>query len=765
MPESTLEKYKSAIRIIEVDEATYKDTHKPFTPTFINYMFGNNGSGKSTLAKAIASGRGITFAPGTTAADYKLLVYNQDYINNSVRSYHNLPGVFTINSTNVEIQAQIDHKRAKLKEAEDSFSKLNEKKLEKEGKQKQLLKELQDKCWELTTDIRTNFDKTQIGKKQKKLLADELMRHARIEGNIAELKRMYDSSYSAEAKSYPLFNNIGDTSALDSLAGNDILSTAIVNAAETNLATFLKDIGATEWVRQGHEEFHKKANGACPYCSRPLDKDFELQLLSSFDDRYQQNLQKLNDFLESYKAAANTILIPLQNIPQDIYPEIDIRTYNDKLAALKGTIASNISKINSKIAEPNRIITLDSTSDLLSNLSEIINEFNALIQANNEIVATGPQKKTECTKAVFDHMAFMLKDVLDEYKNTNDQLLREIKELDENITAAKSAAENLTGDIRTLNSQTVETETAMQNINAMLKSSGFTGFELRPHSNSSYNRSYEIIRCDTGRVADNLSEGEKNFIAFLYFYHQVFGSDTEDNVNTNKIVVIDDPVSSMDSSSLFIVATLTRKMIEVCRNTVDNRDAVISGNFIKQIFILTHNTYFHREVTHAYANCWDFVSFYLIRKINNKSMVKLCDAVDPDRPTTSRINVNPVKNAYAALWEEFKEVQSTIPLMNVIRRILEHYYLQLCGFEGVTLRKVILEEHKEEFTHDEFGNEDYTKYDIASSMLSYISNNSFGINDGMNYVDEVIDPELCRIVFRMIFDCTHQEQHYKMMIR
>lgn len=763
MPDN--QKFKSEIREINLNIGTYKDTNKPFCPTFINYIFGNNGSGKSTLAKAVKSGDGITFAPGHTIADYKLLVYNQDYIDNSVHSYHNLPGVFTINSTNVEIQAQIDRKRTELEEAQGNFSQLNEKKQEKEGAEAQLLKVLQDKCWETTTDIRVAFDKTQNGKKNKRLLAEELMRHARIERDVAELKRMYDSSFSAEAKSYQLFNDVGDATALDSLAGNDILSKAIVNAAETDLATFLKDIGATEWVRQGHEEFHKKANGACPYCSRPLDKDFELQLLASFDDRYQQNLQKLNAFLESYRAAAKALLIPLQNIPQEIYPEIDTRTYNDKLAALKGTIASNIGKISNKIEEPAKTITLESTSGLLLELSEIINGFNALIQSNNDIVSAGPRKKVECTKAVFDHMAFMVKEALDEYKTANDQLVDDISELDGKITDAKNTAEDLAGEIRMLNSQTIETETAMQNINAMLKSSGFTGFELRPHSSSSFNRSYEIIRCDTGRVAENLSEGEKNFIAFLYFYQQVFGSDTEDSVNTNKIVVIDDPVSSMDSSALFIVATLTRKMIEVCRNTVDNRDAVIPGNFIKQIFILTHNTYFHREVTYAYANCWEFVSFYLIRKINNKSIVKLCDAVDPDRPTTSRINVNPVKNAYAALWAEFKEVQSTIPLMNVVRRILEHYYLQLCGFEGVDLRKVILEDHKDEFTHDESGNEDYSKYDIASSMLSYISNNSFGINDGMNYVDEVIDPDLCRTVFKMIFDCTHQEQHYKMMIR
>lgn len=37
----------------------------------------------------------------------------------------------------------------------------------------------------------------------------------------------------------------------------------------------------------------------------------------------------------------------------------------------------------------------------------------------------------------------------------------------------------------------------------------------------------------------------------------------------DKIVVIDDPVSSMDSSALFIVSSLVREMIEVCHNNFD----------------------------------------------------------------------------------------------------------------------------------------------------------------------------------------------------
>jgi hypothetical protein len=66
------------------------------------------------------------------------------------------------------------------------------------------------------------------------------------------------------------------------------------------------------------------------------------------------------------------------------------------------------------------------------------------------------------------------------------------------------------------------------------------------------------------------------------------------------------------------------------------------------------------------------------------------------------------------LWDEYKEVKSAVPLMNVIRRILEYYFLQLCGYEGSTLRKVILVEGKAKgYYKDENGNDNEEKYQLG----------------------------------------------------
>ena len=771
-----MDKIKSEIVEIHVDEATYKGTGTVICPTYINYFFGNNGTGKSTIAKVIKEGSGLVFAPGKTASDYCFHIFDQDFINNNMHSYHNLPGVFTMNAVNKEIQDKIDGLTAKRTESGKRRSEAATGEDKKKKAKDALLKQLYQDCWDKTSDLRKEFDKTQEGKKKSRQFTEEVQSHQPEEQNLDELRRLYDSAYSSTARRYPLFSSIENTDVLDTLPGSDILGFAIVNSANTPFADFLKAVGSTEWVRKGHKEYHSTSNGKCPYCSQDLPDNFEEMLRTSFDDQYQTNLARLDVFLTAYREAANALFAPISKIPDDLYPAIDVKPYREKIEALKNAIALNIERIKEKKLDPAKSVELEPVAHLLQELSTIIEGYNKLINDNNAIVAAGPRKQSECKNAVFSHMAFVLKDVLEAYGRSNLSLQTEIDVFHSKVETEDAILLQIETELRTLSTQTVETETAMNNINIMLKDSGFQGFEVRPATEEITKPdgttevitpmppiNYAVVRTGTGKVAENLSEGEKNFIAFLYFQQLVFGSEGSDGSARDKIVVIDDPVSSMDSSALFIVGAQIRKMVEICRNNADNRNAVVAGNFIKQLFILTHNAFFHREVTYPHANRYEFVSFYLVKKAANRSSVKLFEEVNPECPT-EKINVNPVKNSYAALWEEYKEVTSGIPLMNTIRRILEYYFLQLCGYDGSLLRQRILEEHKNDFAADAQGREDYTKYDLASAMLSYIASNETGFNDGMHYVDDYMDTQLCRDIFKMIFKIMGQEQHYNMMM-
>lgn len=757
-----MNKIPSEIIRIDLSDASYKGTNAcPEHLTYVNFFFGNNGTGKSTIAKAIQSGAGVTYAPGRAFKDYLPLVYNQAFIDVNFHNYHNMPGVFTLNAKNDAAQRQIDELTGARGVERKAVTTATEEHGKKATARAKLQKDFYKECWDREEAFRTEFERTQAGKGKSKQFTEEVLQHKPKDTDTEVLRRLYDSAYSDTAKKYARFTAIAETTVLDSLDGSGILSTVIVNSANTELASFLRDIGATQWMRQGHDTYSEHADGRCPYCGRGLDETFEQTVIDSFDNKYQENLRCLDEFLTLYRKTANDLYVPLGTFPSEVYPKIDTKPLTDKLAVLKAAIQSNIEAIREKKEEPTKVVALTETAPVLAALNEIVNGFNALIDANNAIVDAGPGKRAECTDLAFSLLAFRLKDIIAAYKKSDAALDNEIAGFENEIKTHREALEKINVSLKAARSDTVETETAKDSINLMLRDSGMQGFSLEPKHGVDH--VYEVRRPD-GSIAENLSEGEKNFIAFLYFYHLVYGSESADGETRDKIIVIDDPVSSMDSSSLFIVSTLVRQMIEVCRNNADNRNRTVEGNFIKQIFILTHNAYFHREVTYSYVSKYEYVSFYLIRKLDSKSSIKFSDDVNPKVPT-ERMNVNPVKNSYAALWDEYKEVKSSVPLMNVIRRILEYYFLQLCGYEGATLRQAILVRGKAEGKFkDVNGNDDEEKFQLASAMLAYINAGSIGMNDGLDFIEECLNAAECRNIFEMIFAAMNQKQHYDMMM-
>ena len=757
------EKISSEIIRLAPNEATYKDCGVCITPTLINFFFGNNGSGKSTIGKTIKVDSGVTWRSGKSVSDYTIHVYNQDYITANLSSYHNLPGVFTVNEVNAEIQRKVEEKYAEKKAAADAFKAATNEKKKKQDALDQAFATFQTECWDNTTDIRTAFRSTQTGKMQKKSFAEEVLlrNESAQEHDVDALKRLYDVAYSADAKRYAEFTTILDSTVLDTLAGRAILGEIIVSSADTPFAQFVKAINATTWVQQGHSQFHGAVKGKCPYCQQDLPTTFEDDIRACFDAQYQESVNALGEFCESYKNAANALFIPLQRTPAELYPGIDLTPYTDKLAAIKGVISANLQLIAEKKNDPSKVVAIEDVAPMLDELAAIIEGFNKLIRENNAVLDEKPRKQAECKTAVWEHIAFMLGDEVSRYKASKAALEREMSTLTATIAAQRSAEADIAREITELNKGYINTSATIDSVNMLLRDSGFQGFSIREKPDTP--NVYEVVRPD-GTIAENLSEGERNFIAFLYFYHQIKGSESADGGQKEKIVVIDDPVSSMDSSALFIVSALVREMIEVCANNAIGGDPVASDRYIKQIFILTHNAYFHREITYNRVRDYQFVNFYLITKVDNKSGIRICVKKNPD-VLTEKINYNPVQNSYAALWEEYRDVTTPIPLMNVIRRILEYYFLQLCGYDGATLRQRILKDNKDKFIkRDESGKEDYTQYQMVSAMLSYINANSVGINDGINFVDDCVDIEQTKETFRMVFVLMNQEQHYEMMM-
>ena len=754
-------KIPSAIANITLNRATF--TNVPIDElTFVNFFYGNNGAGKSSIAHAIEEDDGVVWADGKSAADYDVLVYNQDFINDNFVNYGDLKGVFIFGEEDVEAKKKIAALTDEKKKKTDEKTATDDEYKKKNAGVDAALVQFQDTCFSKTADIRKRFEKCMDGKKQKKNFADAILQEkSPKEYDLSELERLYNIAFDDTAIAYGEFKKAGVTT-YGSLPGKDLLDKPIISSSDTPFARFLKALGrtASDWVRDGHTHFTGTAGGKCPYCQQKLPANFESEIAACFDAQYQQDIRDLGQFRDAYDRETAEIIRALKANATDVMASVDLRAYREKLVLLESNFEINRQRIAEKAKEPSKTISLEDTDTLLLEIGAMIDDINKLIKTNNDVVAEKKSSKAKCKMEIMQHLAFMLASEVTGYQAEVARLKKEIEDVTEQGKKLKAEIADLTREISDLNKHNANTEAAIDSINKILQDSGFQGFSIR--AKEGVENVYEIVR-ENGDVAENLSEGERNFIAFLYFYHRVRGSMNSEELK-EKIVVIDDPVSSMDSTALFIVSAIVREMINVCRNNTEYLNPQVPGDYIKQLFILTHNVYFHREVTYQQVGYYNCTSFYMIRKNDNVSTVKLCKRQNKEIPSEEE-NYNPVQNSYAALWDELRDLHSTIPALNVMRRILEYYFLQLCGYEGSDLRSIVLEkkENREKFIKQVEGEKpDMTDYQLASSLLAYI-NNPNGISDGLNYVEDCEDAEAYKRVFQIIFDALGQSQHYKMM--
>ena len=785
------EKLVVGIQQLNISAATYHNVE--IKPTYVNFFFGNNGVGKTTIAREIAGLRtpangvaggdvpqNAVFEPGKTNRDYNILVYDQDFIRDNFRQLENLPGVFMVDEEGIRQVDELNTVKENKRQNDKEYGELIKLRDQRKGLMDKLEATLEKNCWTISKPIRERFPEAMMSgtKTMKGFLSKVRTIHEPVGHKVEDLEALYDTAFDKNAKSYSLFNKVADISIMEKTPGVNLLSSRIVSSSDTDFARFIKVINASDWVRQGHEKFYNTPENKCPYCQQPMPASFEKNLADCFDDQYKREVDELGNLLQAYKRNGNDLWMILKNNLKEENPKIDVTKYKEKMVALKELINSNIQKIEQKIKEPGSEVSLTPIAPCIEELNSMIDSFNLKINENNSIVKTVRSKKVECTEQVWELLAWMVWTAIEENKRDFTKAYSDYEKFNAEAKKKYAYSLSLAEKITELNKHTINTEEAINNMNQMLRDSGFQGFSIKEHPD--YKNQYQIIRED-GSVAKELSEGERNFIAFLYFCNLVHGNGSTvdaqkmvtgngENVITDgrdmrdKIVVIDDPVSSMDSSSLFIVSSLVRRMIAICLNNVTLGEKQERGDYIKQMFILTHNAFFHREITVNQEKNYLRVSFYLITKYDNESRIKPCVTQNKEK-AAEQMNYNPVQNSYAALWMEYVEVKSSLTLKNVIRRILEYYFIQICGYDGQTLQERILIENRKLFVtiNEETGEEDSSELRMVAAMINYITSDVFGVNEGFHFIDDSIAPEIYRDITRRIFKAMGQPQHYEMM--
>lgn len=186
-----MKKIPAIIKSLCINNATYSLTPVTITPTFINFFYGNNGSGKSTIAETLKNSSGITWSNNIASQDCKLYVYNADYIEANLANYDNLPGVFTFNEENIQIQNQINDLTKQKEKLVEENCQLSAAKNNKKDERIKIQSSFEENCWSKTQTIRNDFRQTVMGKLKKSTFAEEVLQdHNAVNYDLSQLKNL-----------------------------------------------------------------------------------------------------------------------------------------------------------------------------------------------------------------------------------------------------------------------------------------------------------------------------------------------------------------------------------------------------------------------------------------------------------------------------------------------------------------------------------------------------------------------------------------------
>ncbi|MBG6233791.1 wobble nucleotide-excising tRNase [Pedobacter sp. CAN_A7] len=705
----------------------------------INFIYGSNGSGKTTFTKYLFAPESYKDCRTTWVNDQpvKLLIYNKDFRERNFGK-GNIDGVFTLGQATKEEAEKIEELKARRKVL-----------LVEGGTKRETLKKMTETQLELDNDFRDsvwaavykkhepNFKEGFRGyiNNKESFKSKFLDENQKNKSKLLDLEKLQGYAQTIFGNK-PILQStliIFEFDKINEIEQDDIWSKKIIGKSDINIANLIQKFNMNDWVNHGRSFL--QGDHTCPFCQEEtITFEFRKQLEDYFDETFIADTKKVKNLEEDYSLFSSNLLNVLHEIEinekANKNSKLETELFSAYLKTLDTQFQHHNNLIKAKLKEPSRCIEIGSTTEQLGNIINVLEAANKAINQHNTIVNNFEKSKAELIGNIWQYVindfstttqSYLSKSIngqkgIDGMQAKIDKLLKEYSEVNADII---NRSKNLTS-----------VQPSVDQINLTLKSYGFNNFMIVP-SNIETNK-YQIQREGGEMAVNTLSEGEITFITFLYFLQLTKGSVTEDNISEERILIVDDPISSLDSSILFVISSLLRVII---------KDVKADKGNIKQLILLTHNVYFHKEVSFISSKIKECknTNYWILRKHQKHTCVQ------------SFLMINPIQSSYELLWKEIKNRGecSTISIQNTMRRILENYFKILGGIsEDNIVEKFTIPEEKE----------------ICRSLMLWINDGSHSMPDDLfiEKQDDVIEKYFD--VFKSIFIHTKHDQHFDMMI-
>ncbi len=715
----------------------------------INFIFGANGSGKSTISSFLDNKSDARFSNSTiewTGESHEIIeVYNKAFRQNNLQQ--DIKGIFTLGNATIEeireverLKSELEQKKIKLESHQASYrKKMDIEKPEIESQFKndawnQILKRNETDFQKAFEGFRGSKDKF-IYELKKRI--ENISSHTGKVCNKQDLQKRAESLFSSKPERCDKFilNLEKQKLGLSEIRFHTIWDTVITGSEDVDISALIKELNNSSWVSQGRK-FVMPDSKKCPFCQKEtIDDEFRLKLQLFFDNEYKRKVDLMTSLLENYTNLSKQIIDSIEDSILDkdyslLISKLNIENFTIKKELLRAIFEENERNIEEKISFPEKRISITDVSDSINEIENLITEANTLIDLHNKLVDQRVIEEVNLRDDVWSTCIDEADPLIKKYK-------KDISDIEKAISGIKKTRDNLKAEVDILAKKIEEKEKnitgvqpSIDAINQSLRAYGFTNFSIQPAEDKD---NFYCIKRDDGTYATNtLSEGEETFLSFLYFMQKVKGSTDQAHVSDKKIIVLDDPISSLDSTILYIVGAMVKDLSIQIQNGEGD---------VTQLFVLTHNVFFHKEASFINGRTQELkdVNFWMIRKNAGISTI------------TAYGMKNPISTSYELLWKELKEDTgaSLISVQNIMRRIIENYFGMLGGKRDDILVK------KFENTEDKI---------IAKSLLFWINDGSHSIPDDL-FIDSYTDAiPRYKDVFRGIFEKSGNIAHYNMMM-
>jgi wobble nucleotide-excising tRNase len=720
--------------------ASFKNIAVLETDKKVNLIYGLNGTGKSTLSNFFHKQSEEIYKEASIEgldSNHEILVYNQTFIRENFFESESLKGIFTLSKSNRDAKTKITNAQKEIKKFEAEKG-IKNKELEKEktsiNKKQESTK---DTVWKIKTDYSGGDRVLEFCLDGYKGSKDTLFKHiaeltkptVKPAKSIDNLKNDLQSISGDNAQNYSELPQI--TFASQNVEKETLFNKQIIGNENSTVSQLIKELGNPDWVKSGLQYLPTEPtqeNARCPFCQEKTISNILIDNLKNyFDASYEADIDSLKSFLEKYSQA-------ILSIPNKSFFEANpkFETYKKdfeiKYNGFVKAIENNKKLIEDKIKTPSISVTLTNSIKSLQELNEVIQKINALVAEHNKNIEQKETVKSNIKKSFWEIMRW-------EYDQTISAFISDEAQLRKNMAAINNDLQNIETKIIKQNEiiveqqkHTVNVEEAVTNINSGLIDLGITDFKIEKHPENMYKITREQ---NDNKIFSSLSEGEKMIISFLYFIELCRGKKDVTETDKKKIIVIDDPISSLSHIYIFNVGRLIKNEF------LANKDKTGAWNYkYEQVFILTHSLYFFYEITDTkHKDREETQKLFRIIKNENGS-------------TFNSMSYEEIQSDYQSYWSIIKdEKQPPALIANCMRNIIEYFFNFV---EKKDLNNFFLQEP---LNNNRF-----------QAFYRYINRESHSL--GQNIYDfKEFNYKDFKDAFGELFKIAGYEEHYKEMIK